>query len=284
MKIKQLFALTLMSLSIPAVINAANITRDVPVSGDINALVTSTSIDVVYTVAPGAVKVTVTGPDNLVPMVKVATKGKTLNIGVQKPHDTKKLNLKGLKVQVSGPVLYAVKAYTSSDITFTNALSVGNQPLKLYADTSADIVVPELSSTGTVTITADTSADIKVTTLRADKLTVKADTSADVDIATANVTTMNLKADTSADIKINTAAVGIVGASADTSADIKISNLTARILDASADTGADIKVSSGRIDKVKAKADTGGEINLKGVTIGNVESIRADTGGSVKIR
>lgn len=282
MKIKQLLALTLISLSVPAAIHAATVTRDVPVSGDINALVTSNSVDVIYTVAPGAVKVTVTGPDNIVPMVKVVTKGKTLNIGVQKPHDTKRLNLKGLKVHVSGPMLFAVKAYTSSDVKFTNALNVGNKPLKLHADTSADIDIPEISSTGTVSINADTSADIKITTLRADKLTVNADTSADVEIHTANVTTMNLEADTSADIKIGTAAVGIVGASADTSADIKIGNLTARILDASADTGADIKVSSGRIDKIKTKADTGGEINLKGVTITNIESMRTDTGGSVK--
>lgn len=283
MKIKALLSIALLTMAATS-LNAANITRDVPVTGDINALVTSSSVDVVYTVAPGAVKVSVTGPDNLVPMVQVVKKGQTLNIGVQKPKDVKHLNLKGLKVIVHGPVVYAIKAYTSSDIEFTNQLNVGNKTLKLHADTSADIEIPEVSTTGTVSINADTSADIKIKTLRADQLTVDANTSADVEMSTVNVTTMDLKANTSADIKIGSAAVSIIGTRADTAADIKIGNLTARILDASADTGADIKIGSGRADKVKAKADTGADIDLKGLTIGKLTSKSTGTGGSVKTR
>ena len=286
MKIKHLLALAIVMLSASACSAAKTATRDVPVSGDINALVTSNGVNVIYTVASSPVQVKVTGPDDLVPMVKVVTKGKTLNIGIQPPKGKgkTKINTKNLKVYVSGPVIYAIKAYTSSDVKFTNPLNTGGKPLKLHADTSAEIEIPEVSSTGTVTIDADTSADIKTPTLRADRLTVKADTSADVDINTANVTALNLEADTSADIKIGTAAVGIAGARADTSAAITIGHLTARILDASADTGAGINVRKGSVDKAKAKADTGGSINLKGLTIANIERINVDTGGSVKTK
>lgn len=282
MKIKALFSIALMTLG-ATMLHAATVTRNVPVDGTINALVTSASIDVVYTVSPGAVKVSVTGPDNLVPMVQVVKKGQTLNIGVQKPKDVKKLNLKGLKVTVNGPVVYAVKAYTSSDIKFTNALNVSNKLLKLYADTSADIEIPEVSSTGTVLIDSDTSADIKIKSIRADKLSISTDTSADVEINTVNVTTLNLDSDTGGDIKLGTVSAGIVGAKADTGADIEIATLTARILDARADTGADIKIRNGRADKIKAHADTGADINLKELSHGEIEKTK-DTGGAVKTK
>lgn len=283
MRIITLLSFIILTLS-AGTINAATTSRTIAVSEEINALVTSCNVDVTYTVTPGPVKVTVTGPDDIVPLVKVATKGKTLNIGIEKSKKYGWQKTKGLKVNVNGPVLYAVKAYTSSDINFTNALNTGDRPLKLYADTSADITIPEIATTGTVTIKADTSADIKIRNVKADKLSVNANTSADVDIATVNVTSVNLEADTSADIKVNKATVGIIGTRADTSADIKIMSLSARILDAAAETGGDIKISSGRIDKVRATATTGGDIDLKGVAITTIEKSSASTGGSIKTK
>lgn len=51
MKIKHLLSLAILVISASS-LQAATVTRDVPISGDINALVTSYSVGVIYTVAP----------------------------------------------------------------------------------------------------------------------------------------------------------------------------------------------------------------------------------------
>ena len=157
------------------------VTEKVSIS-DIEAIKSSSSVDVVYTQASGTPYAEIYAPDNIVPLVKVEQDGKALRIGFKS--NTSINGRYKCEVRVFAPEVTSFSTSSSSDITLANGLKT-SKPVTLKASSSGDIDASSLACgsaqcTG-ATIDSSSSGDCIVTEMACSG-DVKASTSSSSDI------------------------------------------------------------------------------------------------------
>ena len=117
------------------------VTEKVSIS-DIEAIKSSSSVDVVYTQASGTPYAEIYAPDNIVPLIKVEQDGKTLRIGFKS--NTSINGRYKCEVRVFAPEVTSFSTSSSSDITLANGLKT-SKPVTLKASSSGDIDASSLA-------------------------------------------------------------------------------------------------------------------------------------------
>ena len=136
------------------------VTEKVSIS-DIEAIKSSSSVDVVYTQASGTPYAEIYAPDNIVPLIKVEQDGKTLRIGFKS--NTSINGRYKCEVRVFAPEVTSFSTSSSSDITLANGLKT-SKPVTLKASSSGDIDASSLAC-GDLSMTTSSSGDIKIGTI-----------------------------------------------------------------------------------------------------------------------
>ena len=133
------------------------VTEKVSIS-DIEAIRSSSSVDVIYTQASGTPYAEIYAPDNIVPLVKVEQDGKSLKIGFKS--NTSIQGRYKCEVRVFAPEVTSFSTSSASDITLANGLKT-SKPVTLKASSSGDIDASSVQC-GDLSMTTSSSGDIKV--------------------------------------------------------------------------------------------------------------------------
>lgn len=225
------------------------VTEKVSIS-DIEAIRSSSSVDVVYTQASGTPYAEIYAPDNIVPLVKVEQDGKDLKIGFKS--NTSIQGRYKCEVRVFAPEVTSFSTSSASDITLANGLKT-SKPVTLKASSSGDIDASSIQC-GDLSMTTSSSGDIK--------------------LASATCTGAAIESSSSGDCVVSEMACsGDVKASTSSSSDIKLAG-TCRNASFSASSAGNIYAKDLLAKDVEARASSAGDIecNASGVLSTSVSS------------
>lgn len=225
------------------------VTEKVSIS-DIEAIKSSSSVDVVYTQASGTPYAEIYAPDNIVPLIKVEQDGKTLRIGFKS--NTSINGRYKCEVRVFAPEVTSFSTSSSSDITLANGLKT-SKPVTLKASSSGDIDASSLAC-GMLSLDTQSSGDIKVTSVQCTGATIDSSSAGDCIVA-------------------EMACSGDVKASTSSSSDIKLAG-TCRNASFSASSAGSIYAKDLLAKDVEARASSAGDVecNASGVLSTSVSS------------
>ena len=153
------------------------VTEKVSIS-DIEAIRSSSSVDVVYTQASGTPYAEIYAPDNIVPLVKVEQDGKDLKIGFKS--NTSIQGRYKCEVRVFAPEVTSFSTSSASDITLANGLKT-SKPVTLKASSSGDIDASSIQC-GDLSMTTSSSGDIKAGTIACGMLALDTQSSGDIKV------------------------------------------------------------------------------------------------------
>ena len=244
------------------------VTEKVSIS-DIEAIKSSSSVDVVYTQASGTPYADY-APDNIVPLVKVEQDGKALRIGFKS--NTSINGRCKCEVRVFAPEVTSFSTSSSSDITLANGLKT-SKPVTLKASSSGDIDAPSLAC-GDLSMTTSSSGDIKIGAITCGMLSLDTQSSGDIKVTSAQCTGATIDSSSSGDcIVTEMACSGDVKASTSSSSDIKLAG-TCRNASFSASSAGGIYAKDLLAKDVEARASSAGDVecNASGVLSTSVSS------------
>ena len=245
------------------------VTEKVSIS-DIEAIKSSSSVDVVYTQASGTPYAEIYAPDNIVPLIKVEQDGKTLRIGFKS--NTSINGRYKCEVRVFAPEVTSFSTSSSSDITLANGLKT-SKPVTLKASSSGDIDASSLAC-GDLSMTTSSSGDIKIGTITCGMLSLDTQSSGDIKVTSAQCTGATIDSSSSGDcIVAEMACSGDVKASTSSSSDIKLAG-TCRNASFSASSAGGIYAKDLLAKDVEARASSAGDVecNASGVLSTSVSS------------
>ena len=245
------------------------VTEKVSIS-DIEAIRSSSSVDVVYTQAPGTPYAEIYAPDNIVPLIKVEQEGKTLRVGFKS--NTSISGRYKCEVRVFAPEVTSFSTSSASDITLANGLKT-SKPVTLKASSSGDIDASSLRC-GDLTMTTQSSGDIKVGTIACGMLALDTQSSGDIKVDSAQCTGATIESSSAGDCTVgDMACSGDVKASTSSSSDIKLAG-TCRNASFSASSAGSIYAKDLKAKDVEARASSSGDIecNASGVLSTSVSS------------
>ena len=245
------------------------VTEKVSIS-DIEAIRSSSSVDVVYTQASGTPYAEIYAPDNIVPLVKVEQDGKSLKIGFKS--NTSIQGRYKCEVRVFAPEVTSFSTSSASDITLANGLKT-SKPVTLKASSSGDIDVSSIQC-GDLSMTTSSSGDIKAGTITCAMLALDTQSSGDIKLASATCTGAAIESSSSGDCVVSEMACsGDVKASTSSSSDIKLAG-TCRNASFSASSAGNIYAKDLLAKDVEARASSAGDIecNASGVLSTSVSS------------
>lgn len=237
---------------------------------DIEAIRSSSSVDVVYTQASGTPYAEIYAPDNIVPLVKVEQDGKSLKIGFKS--NTSIQGRYKCEVRVFAPEVTSFSTSSASDITLANGLKT-SKPVTLKASSSGDIDASSVQC-GDLSMTTSSSGDIKVGTITCAMLALDTQSSGDIKLASATCTGAAIESSSSGDCVVSEMACsGDVKASTSSSSDIKLAG-TCRNASFSASSAGSIYAKDLLAKDVEARASSAGDIecNASGVLSTSVSS------------
>ena len=237
---------------------------------DIDAIRSSSSVDVVYTQAPGTPYAEIYAPDNIVPLVKVEQEGKALKIGFKS--NTSIQGRYKCEVRVFAPEVTSFSTSSASDITLANGLKT-SKPVTLKASSSGDIDASSVQC-GDLSMTTSSSGDIKVGTIACGMLALDTQSSGDIKVTSATCTGAAIESSSSGDCVVSEMACsGDVKASTSSSSDIKLAG-TCRNASFSASSAGNIYAKDLLAKDVEARASSAGDIecNASGVLSTSVSS------------
>lgn len=245
------------------------VTEKVSIS-DIDAIKSSSSVDVVYTQISGTPYVEIYAPDNIVPLIKVEQVGKELKIGFK---SNTSINGKyKCEVRVFAPEVTSFSTSSASDITLANGLKTSN-PVSLKASSSGDIDASSLQC-GDLSITTSSSGDVKIGTITCAMLALHTQSSGDIKVTSAQCTGAIIDSGSAGDcIVTKIACSGDVKASTSSSSDIKLAG-TCRNASFSASSAGSIYAKDLIAKDVEARTSSAGDIecNASGVLSTSVSS------------
>ena len=128
----------------------------------VNAITTSSSVDVIYHQTTGAPYAEIYAPDNVAPYIKVEQSGQQLNVGIRHK-DGNGLSIQGkcdLEVRVYAPEVTSFTSQSSGDIHIKGPLKT-SQRLRLSANSSGDIDALSIEC-GEADFRAQSSGDIEI--------------------------------------------------------------------------------------------------------------------------
>lgn len=245
------------------------VTEKVSIS-DIEAIRSSSSVDVVYTQASGTPYAEIYAPDNIVPLVKVEQDGKSLKIGFKS--NTSIQGRYKCEVRVFAPEVTSFSTSSASDITLANGLKT-SKPVTLKASSSGDIDASSVQC-GDLSMTTSSSGDIKAGTITCAMLALDTQSSGDIKLASATCTGAAIESSSSGDCVVSEMACsGDVKASTSSSSDIKLAG-TCRNASFSASSAGNIYAKDLLAKDVEARASSAGDIecNASGVLSTSVSS------------
>ena len=245
------------------------VTEKVSIS-DIEAIKSSSSVDVVYTQASGTPYAEIYAPDNIVPLVKVEQDGKALRIGFKS--NTSINGRYKCEVRVFAPEVTSFSTSSSSDITLANGLKT-SKPVTLKASSSGDIDASSLAC-GDLSMTTSSSGDIKIGAITCGMLSLDTQSSGDIKVTSAQCTGATIDSSSSGDcIVTEMACSGDVKASTSSSSDIKLAG-TCRNASFSASSAGGIYAKDLLAKDVEARASSAGDVecNASGVLSTSVSS------------
>lgn len=245
------------------------VTEKVSIS-DIEAIRSSSSVDVVYTQASGTPYAEIYAPDNIVPLVKVEQDGKDLKIGFKS--NTSIQGRYKCEVRVFAPEVTSFSTSSASDITLANGLKT-SKPVTLKASSSGDIDASSIQC-GDLSMTTSSSGDIKAGTITCAMLALDTQSSGDIKLASATCTGAAIESSSSGDCVVSEMACsGDVKASTSSSSDIKLAG-TCRNATFSASSAGSIYAKDLLAKDVEARASSAGDIecNASGVLSTSVSS------------
>lgn len=245
------------------------VTEKVSIS-DIEAIRSSSSVDVVYTQASGTPYAEIYAPDNIVPLVKVEQDGKDLKIGFKS--NTSIQGKYKCEVRVFAPEVTSFSTSSASDITLANGLKT-SKPVTLKASSSGDIDASSVQC-GDLSMTTSSSGDIKAGTITCAMLALDTQSSGDIKLASATCTGAAIESSSSGDCVVSEMACsGDVKASTSSSSDIKLAG-TCRNASFSASSAGSIYAKDLLAKDVEARASSAGDIecNASGVLSTSVSS------------
>ena len=245
------------------------VTEQVSIS-DIEAIRSSSSVDVVYTQASGTPYAEIYAPDNIVPLVKVEQEGKALKIGFKS--NTSIQGKYKCEVRVFAPEVTSFSTSSASDITLANGLKT-SKPVTLKASSSGDIDASSIQC-GDLSMTTSSSGDIKAGTITCAMLALDTQSSGDIKLASATCTGAAIESSSSGDCVVSEMACsGDVKASTSSSSDIKLAG-TCRNASFSASSAGNIYAKDLLAKDVEARASSAGDIecNASGVLSTSVSS------------
>lgn len=237
---------------------------------DIDAIRSSSSVDVVYTQAPGTPYAEIYAPDNIVPLVKVEQEGKALKIGFKS--NTSIQGKYKCEVRVFAPEVTSFSTSSASDITLANGLKT-SKPVTLKASSSGDIDASSVQC-GDLSMTTSSSGDIKVGTIACGMLALDTQSSGDIKVTSATCTGADIESSSAGDCIVRQMACsGDVKASTSSSSDIKLAG-TCRNASFSASSAGSIYAKDLLAKDVEARASSAGDIecNASGVLSTSVSS------------
>lgn len=245
------------------------VTEKVSIS-DIEAIHSSSSVDVIYTQASGTPYAEIYAPDNIVPLVKVEQDGKSLKIGFKS--NTSIQGRYKCEVRVFAPEVTSFSTSSASDITLANGLKT-SKPVTLKASSSGDIDASSIQC-GDLSMTTSSSGDIKAGTITCAMLALDTQSSGDIKLASATCTGATIESSSSGDCVVSEMACsGDVKASTSSSSDIKLAG-TCRNASFSASSAGNIYAKDLLAKDVEARASSAGDIecNASGVLSTSVSS------------
>lgn len=245
------------------------VTEKVSIS-DIEAIRSSSSVDVVYTQASGTPYAEIYAPDNIVPLVKVEQDGKSLKIGFKS--NTSIQGRYKCEVRVFAPEVTSFSTSSASDITLANGLKT-SKPVTLKASSSGDIDASSIQC-GDLSMTTSSSGDIKAGTITCAMLALDTQSSGDIKLASATCTGADIESSSAGDCIVGEMVCsGDVKASTSSSSDIKLAG-TCRNASFSASSAGNIYAKDLLAKDVEARASSAGDIecNASGVLSTSVSS------------
>ena len=245
------------------------VTEKVSIS-DIEAIKSSSSVDVVYTQASGTPYAEIYAPDNIVPLIKVEQDGKTLRIGFKS--NTSINGRYKCEVRVFAPEVTSFSTSSSSDITLANGLKT-SKPVTLKASSSGDIDASSLAC-GDLSMTTSSSGDIKIGTITCGMLSLDTQSSGDIKVTSVQCTGATIDSSSAGDcIVAEMVCSGDVKASTSSSSDIKLAG-TCRNASFSASSAGGIYAKDLLAKDVEARASSAGDVecNASGVLSTSVSS------------
>lgn len=260
---------------LPAVMTAGS--RTETFSGSLNAITASCGLDVTYNPGHSSTTVTVSGPDKVISYVEVKKNGSTLNIRL-KDNRPKRLDLKGVTVNVNAPVVSSISASSAADIDIIGDYKA-NGPLKVKASSSGDVNFSTLSATA-LDIDVSSSGDVEIVTANTSIADLSASSSGDIEIKVMTCTELSTVASSSGDIEIESLSGKKIGASASSGGDIEIKHLSGESVNASASSGASITL-TGNATNGQFSASSGATIEKRNLKVKNI-NVSSSSGGSVK--
>ena len=217
------------------------VTEKVSIS-DIEAIKSSSSVDVVYTQASGTPYAEIYAPDNM------------------------------CEVRVFAPEVTSFSTSSSSDITLANGLKT-SKPVTLKASSSGDIDAPSLAC-GDLSMTTSSSGDIKIGAITCGMLSLDTQSSGDIKVTSAQCTGATIDSSSAGDCIVEELACsGDVKASTSSSSDIKLAG-TCRNASFSASSAGSIYAKDLLAKDVEAHASSAGDVecNASGVLSTSVSS------------
>lgn len=149
---------------------------------DIDAITTSSSVDVVYHQTAGIPYAEIYAPDNIVPYIQVEPSGRQLNVGIR--------NKDGGGLSIQGKCHLEVRVYAPEVTSFTSK-------------SSGDIHISEgLKTTRSVRLSANSSGDIEAPSIECDEADLRSQSSGDIEVGYLLCTDGQLKAASSGDCKV----------------------------------------------------------------------------------
>ena len=245
------------------------VTEKVSIS-DIEAIKSSSSVDVVYTQASGTPYAEIYAPDNIVPLIKVEQDGKTLRIGFKS--NTSINGRYKCEVRVFAPEVTSFSTSSSSDITLANGLKT-SKPVTLKASSSGDIDASSLAC-GDLSMTTSSSGDIKIGAITCGMLSLDTQSSGDIKVTSVQCTGATIDSSSAGDcIVAEMVCSGDVKASTSSSSDIKLAG-TCRNASFSASSAGGIYAKDLLAKDVEARASSAGDVecNASGVLSTSVSS------------
>lgn len=245
------------------------VTKKVSLS-EIDAIRSSSSVDVIYTQSSGKPYAEIYAPDNIVPLVKVEQDGNELKVGFKS--NTSISGRFKCEVRVFAPEVTSFATSSSSDITLANGLKT-SKDVNLNTSSSGDIDAESLQC-GNLRMKSSSSGDISVKNISCGTLTMISQSSGDIVVTKAGCSMASIDGSSSGDCTIHDiSCTGDVEASTSSSSDITLSG-TCRNATFSASSAGGIYAKDLKANDITAKASSAGNIecNPSGVLSTSVSS------------
>lgn len=250
--------------------------------GEVEAILASRSVDVVYTQHAGEPYAEIYAPENVAQYVKVEQDGKKLNVTYDFPKGTS-LSFKGkytCEVRVFAPEVTGFYTSSSSDITLANGLNTGKN-VTFKMSSSGDIRAGKVQC-GNLDVSTTSSGGLVLKQVTCREAVMNTESSGDIAVEEMTCTQANVYISSSGDCKVSgLKCAGNIEVESTSSGDCKIENIACKgDVSASSSSAGDVRL-SGICRNAVFKASSAGDVYAENLKAIDVEA-HASSAGDVR--